>query len=210
MLHPPRQTMQTDEVRICFEWGFLGWALVSAALTWGRGLWLGLSWYAVRVGELYWLMATATGIASWAAQYVVATVLLDGTPPFPECNNNIRAAPDLAVWLLYHYWTLTVVHERYVGIVWASWWTCIYRVAVGVAIPVILVVTGNTTWAYAAYGVGFGVAMGLLSAVLLTVVWAPRIPAVAQYTAQLGITTHCDDAVARLDAPVVVRFSTSA
>lgn len=164
----------TDEVRICYQWGFLGWALVYAALTWGRGLWLGAAWYACRAGELYWLLVAATGLASWAVQYAVASALLSGAPPYPACNNNVRASPDLAVWLLFHYTTLAVVHEGAVGR-FPGWGVAGRRLAACIAVPGVLIATGNTTWAYAAIGAGFGVALGLLASALLLVVWAPRL-----------------------------------
>jgi hypothetical protein len=182
----------TDVVAICYQWGFFGWLLVSAALGWGRGLWLGATWYACRAGQLYWIALAATGAASWALQYTVATLLLRGEPPYPACNNNIRAAPDLAVWLLYHYWTLAIVHDAYHGRLLASWLRTVRRIAEAVCVPLILVYTGNTTWAYAAEGAGFGVAMGVLSALLLLALWMPRMSGVALHARWAGLG-HVDD-----------------
>ena len=180
----------SDVVVVCYQWGFVGWCLVSFALTWSRGLWLGASWYACRAGQLYWLFLVLTGIASWALQYTVATLLLHGAPPYPACNNNVRASPDLAVWLLYHYWTLAVIHDAYNGRMLASWLRTGRRILEGVAVPVILVLTGNTTWTYAAEGAAFGVAMGLLSALLLLLVWLPRMHTIALYVDWLGFGHH--------------------
>jgi len=163
-----------DEVRICYQWGFLGWALVSGALATGKGLWLGAWWYACRFGDLYVSAMLLTAAFSWAVQFVVATFLLSDDPPFPECNNNVRSTPDLAVWLLYHYWTMEVVHEFYWQRPW-SMWVSARRLAVGVAVPVVLVVTGNTTWLHALYGALFGTAIGLMSAALMLMVWVPRL-----------------------------------
>lgn len=179
----------SDVVVVCYQWGFVGWLLVSAALTWGRGLWLGAAWYACRAGRLYWIALAATGVASWALQYTVATLMLRGAPPYPACNNNVRAAPDLAVWLLYHYWTLAIVHEAYHRRLLVSWLRTARRVAEAVGVPLILVLTGNTTWAYAAEGAGFGVAMGALSALLLLALWTPRMADVAPHFAWAGIAS---------------------
>ena len=178
----------SDVVLICYQWGFFGWLLVSAALVWGRGLWLGAAWFACRAGQLHVLALAATGVASWALQYTVATLLLHGTPPYPACNNNVRAAPDLAVWLLYHYWTLATAHELYVGRVAWSWLRAARRLAEIILVPVVLVLSGNTTWAYAAAGAGFGVAVGILSALLLLVLWAPRFATLAPLIRWAGVT----------------------
>ena len=175
----------TDEVRVCYQWGFLGWALVWFALSAGKGFWLGAWWYACRIGALYVATMLITGAFSWAAQFVVATFLLSGDPPFPECNNNVRSTPDLAVWLLYHYWVLEVAHEWYWAQPWC-WWVSARRILLSVAVPVILVLTGNTTWLHALYGALFGVAIGLASAVLLLMIWVPRMEKVAAYTAAFG------------------------
>lgn len=174
-----------DQVSVCYQWGALGWALVWFALTAGKGFWMGAWWYACRMGDLYVTMMLVTGAFSWAAQYAVATFLLSGAPPFPECNNNVRSTPDLAVWLLYHYWVLEVVHEYYWQHPWSPWVT-LRRLALGAAVPVILVLTGNTTWLHALYGALFGIGAGLISAVLLLVLWVPRMPAVSSYTMALG------------------------
>jgi hypothetical protein len=180
-------TPSGDVVLICYQWGFAGWMLVMLALSWGRGLWTGATWYACRAGQLHVVMMAATGLASMALQYTVATLLLRGDTPYPACNNNPRAFPDMAVWLLYHYWTLAAAHELYSGRVSWSWLRAARRVAELLGVPVVLIYTGNTTWAYAAAGAGFGTAMGLLSAVLLLVLWAPRMAAVAPFLARLGI-----------------------
>lgn len=185
LFSPANMGFDTDEVRVCYQWGFLGWALVWFALTAGKGFWVGAWWYACRFGDLYLVMMLVTGAFSWAAQFVVATFLLSGAPPFPECNNNVRSTPDLAVWLLYHYWTLEVVHERYWQQPW-TWWMPARRIALGVAVPIILVITGNTTWLHALYGGLFGIAIGLMSAVLLLMLWIPRMEAVAEYTRCFG------------------------
>jgi len=190
-----------DVVLICYQWGFAGWMLVMLALSWGRGLWTGATWYACHSGRLHVMMMAATGVASMALQYAVATLLLHGPTPYPACNNNPRAFPDMAVWLLYHYWALSAAHELYVGHVGWSWLRSVRRAAVLVGVPAVLVVTGNTTWTYAAAGAGFGTAMGLLSAVLLLVLWAPRMGAVAPFVTWAGIVHN-----PRLDDIVLVFF----
>jgi hypothetical protein len=153
----------------------------------GRSLWAGVWWYAIRAVDLHLMLVSATSVLAMVLQYSAAAYLFaQPTRDDAACNNNVRAAPDLSVWLLAQYLTIAEVHDRWAGVQW-SWPVVAYRVVIGVGAPLTLVLTANTTWAWAAEGVAFGVATALIAvAVLLTVV-EPRAPAVATYVAHAGI-----------------------
>ena len=185
--------MAVDEVRVCYPLGFFGWALVYTALGAPRLLWAGLAWYGVRCAELYFLVLWASSAVAFALQYTAAAYLFDQPAVTAlSCNNNVRAAPDLTVLLALQYTVVAEVHDRWVGAPW-SWWVFARRVLfAAVAVPVVLVLTENTTWAHAAEGAGFGVATGGVVAAAIYVVLVPRLHEVCvpRYVGWVGLREH--------------------
>lgn len=167
--------METDAVLLCYRGGFLGWLAVWTAIGTPRFLWAGLSWMSSHSLDLYWLLLASGWLLVTALQFVVATFWLDRHEHTAlECNNDLRAMPDLSVWLLLHYLATIGAHEFAYG-EWPGWWTLAWRVVYIVGVPGVLLWSRNTKWLYALAGAGFGLASGLLFAALLLVLWLPRI-----------------------------------
>lgn len=180
-----------DVASVCYAWGYVGWALVWMALSSGKSMWLSLGWLASRTQELYFWAVCATGAFSFTAQWILSTLVFLSPGELPSCSSNIRAAPDLTVWLLWHFWVLAFAHERFFAVEW-SWWVAARRVLCAVLVPVVLVLSGNSRWEYVGVGAACGLGAGVLCAALCLFVWLPRMPDVAQYTHELGIFHHAD------------------
>lgn len=180
--------MPTDEVRVCYPWGMPGWLLVYTALGAGRSLWLGVWWYALRCVDIHFLVLACTGGLAMVLQYSAAAFLFRQPveDALTACNNNVMAAPDLTAWLVFQYWTLAEVHDRWAGTAWAPLTTA-WRALVSIGAPVILVLTRNTTWAWAAEGAAFGVAVGLVCASVILIALEPRMAAVVPHLAWAGV-----------------------
>lgn len=172
--------METDAVLLCYKGGMLGWALVRTAVGLPALLWAGVSYSSTTERTLDWTLLAAGWPLVVALQYMAASFWLDRHAhtalPGLKCNNDIRAMPDLSMWLLAHYVVVMCVHEL-VAARWPGLWGHLRRLLYLVAVPAVLVWSGNTTVPYALAGAGFGAATGLICAALLVAVWLPRLDA---------------------------------
>jgi hypothetical protein len=164
------------EVSLCYTGGFLGWLVLVFTIGIPYIIWGGLAWLSWVTWDVYWTLLSLGSAQVIATQYLVSTLWFDKMQKSPDstCNNNIRALPDLLVWLTAHYIVVMFAHDFAVRRP-LRLWMVLQRAAALAVVIVVLVLMHNTTVAYAFVGVGFGVATGVLFSVLLLVVWVPRM-----------------------------------
>jgi len=169
-------SLLSDDIRLCYRAGGLGWAAVQLALAAPAALWAGLSYMASITRDAYHILLAANWALVVALHYLVAAGwnAREGGAPTAACNNNLRAMPDLTVWLLVHYAVLGEVHRRIIG-VRASWLGAASTVAHLVLPPAVLLWTDNTRPLYALAGAGLGLASGALFCAALVGVLLPAL-----------------------------------
>lgn len=166
--------MKTEVIELCYPAGLAGWAAMQWAVATPLFLW------AAAYGSYRQWGYRAALSANWALvvalHYLVAVGwdARQGGAPLAECNNNLRAMPDKAMWLLLHYLVLEEISRR-----WRreplSWFGVASTLVHLVLVPAALLWTRNTRPLYALAGAGLGVASAALCGAVLVVVVAPAL-----------------------------------
>ena len=178
---------------LCFKGGLFGWLASWLALNAGSGLWAGYAFLACYMGELYFLLGAAAGLATLIVQYMFAT-LYDVRLPAPfgpvgmsVCGGQYSGVyPSLGAAMLYQFWIMITMHDAHLGIR-VTLFTRAKRVLLLVFVPLILVWMGNATGRNAGYGIALGVVVGVIMAAMLLLVWMPRIADMGRVLRPLNI-----------------------
>jgi hypothetical protein len=139
-----------------------------------RGKWLGLMGFAFMEGDFYVQLLAWGYWLSWLVNVVLQNVFLEPQPN-PTCATGLgmpafesQLATHLIVLLIGHYllWRLPL------GV-----FTILRAVLLGVAVPFVMVFSGNYTIGQTLAGVGVGAAVGLVQLMQLVFFWVDRIDA---------------------------------
>ena len=169
-------SLPSFDTKLCYRGGVLGWVAVQLALAAPAFVWACLSYLASLTCDAYHILLAGNWMLVAALHYLVAVGwnAREGGAPLDACNNNLRAMPDLAVWLLVHYALLAEVHRR-LTYAPATWYGLACTLAHLVLPPAVLLWTHNTRPLYALAGAGLGLASGALFCALLLCVLLPAL-----------------------------------